>query len=200
MQDLQGTMTLCELDIIPEAETVLQLNDNWYIVHSLPLTSHIDCLNLSVSKVFISQGANCIHMSSSCRLHLTSNVLISNFAVQLDTVNKHCKWDLGRISFSVKEQAHSEEWLSTMEDNVGKSTLTTIRHSLAVKRCSTMWSFIFGLLGIVIAVTLAVLLGSAVLTRHFLTLRQCVTRWVSVLLPASVRALMQPPPPPEAAA
>ena len=76
----------------------------------------------------------------------------------------------------------------------------TIHHSLTVERCSTVWSFIFGLLGIIIAITLAVLLGSAVLTRHFLTLRQRITRWVTVLLPASVRALMQPPPPLEAAA
>jgi hypothetical protein len=31
MQDLEGAMTLCQLDIIPEAEFVLQLNDNWSI-------------------------------------------------------------------------------------------------------------------------------------------------------------------------
>ncbi len=119
-----------------------------------------DCLNSSVSKVFIKTGANCIHVSPSCHLHLTSHVLISNFAVQLDIVIKYYERDLGQISFSVEEQAHAEEWLSAAEDNIGKSTLTTIRHSLAVEWHSTLWSFIFGLLGIVIAITLAVLLGS----------------------------------------
>jgi hypothetical protein len=79
--------------------------------------------------------------------------------------------------------------------NVGKPTLTTIRHSLTVERRSSIWSFTFGLLGIIIAVTLATLLGYAILTWHFLTLRQCVTRWVTLLLPKSVRALMQPPGP-----
>jgi hypothetical protein len=92
--------------------------------------------------------------------------------------------------FSTEEQAHSEEWLSTLEDNVGKSTFTTIRHSLTVEQCSTVWSYIFGLLGILVAVTVIVLLGSAFLTRHFLTLLQRVTQWVTALLPASVRALM----------
>jgi hypothetical protein len=201
MQDLEGAMTLCELDIIHEAEFVLQLNDNWYLVHSpAPLTSCIDCLNSSVSEIFIKKGANRIHVSPSCRLHLTSHVLISNFAVQLDTVIKHYEWDLGRISFSAEEQAQSEEWLSTLEDNVRKSTFSTIRHSLAVERRSTVWSYIFGLLGILIAVTVVVLLGFAFITRHFLTLRHRVTQWVTALLPASVRALMQPPPPPEVAA
>jgi len=90
MQDLQGATTLCEMDIIPEAETVLQLNDNWYIVHSpIPLTSRIDCLNSSVSEICVKRGANRIHVLPSCRLHLTSHVLISNFAVQLDTIIKH---------------------------------------------------------------------------------------------------------------
>ncbi len=88
------------------------------------------------------------------------------------------------------------EWLSTLEDNVGKSTFSTIRHSLAVERRSTVWSYIFGLLGILIAVTVIVLLGSAFITRHFLTLRHRVTQWVTPLLPASVCALMQPPPTP----
>jgi hypothetical protein len=54
MQDLQGATTLCEMNIIPEAETILQLHDNWYIVHSPHLlTSCIDCLNSSISEVFI---------------------------------------------------------------------------------------------------------------------------------------------------
>jgi hypothetical protein len=139
-------------------------------------------------------------MSPSCRLHLNSHLLISYFAVQLDTVIKHYEWDLGQILFSVDEQAHSEEWLAAMEDNIGKSTLMTIRHSLAVEQLSSIWQFIFGLLSLGIAVSLAVLLGDVILTRHFLTLRQRVTRWVTLLLPESVRALMQPPPLPEAAA
>jgi len=159
MQDLQGATTLCEMNIIREAKTILQLHDNWYIVHSPhPLTSRIDCLNSSVSEIFIKCGTNCVHVSPSCQLH------------------------------------------DAMEDNVRKSTLTTIWHSLAVERRLSIWNFIFGLLSIVIAITIAILLRYAILTRHFLTLRQRVTRWVTLLLPEPVRALMQPPPPPEAAA
>ncbi len=67
MQDLQGAMTLCEMNIIPEAQTVLQLHDNWYIVHSPhPLTSQLDCLNSSVSEIFIKHEANRVHVSLSC--------------------------------------------------------------------------------------------------------------------------------------
>jgi len=59
MQDLQGATTLCEMNIILVAKTVLQLQDNWYLVHSpQPMTSRVNCLNSSVSEIFIRSGAN----------------------------------------------------------------------------------------------------------------------------------------------
>jgi hypothetical protein len=165
MQDLQGASSLCKLNILPNAEMVLQLHDNWYLIYSPePLTSHIDCLNSSVSEIFIRRGASHIHVSPSCRLHLTSHMLISNFALQLDTVIKHYKWDLGRIEFSLDEQAHSIEWLATAEESFSKATLTSIRHSLAAEKRSSIWSFIFGLLGTTVVISVLIFLGYAVLT------------------------------------
>ena len=201
MQDLEGATTLCEMAILPIGETVLQLQDNWYLVHSpVSLTSHIDCLNSSASEVFVRRGINRIHVSPSCRLHLTSHVLISNFAVTLDTVIKHYEWELERISFSEEEQAHTDEWLAAFEDTSIRATLGQIRHSLSVEKRSVIWKYIFSLLGLVIFTTLAVILGYFVLTRYYLTLRHRVTQWVLHLLPESIRAMMTPPPPPEAAA
>jgi hypothetical protein len=191
MQDLQGATTLCEMNIVPIAETVLQLQDNWYLVHSpQPLTSRIDCLNNSASEIFIRRGANRIHVSPSCRLHLTSHVLISNFAVQLDTIIKHYEWELGRISFSTEEQAHSDKWLAAFEETSIRATLTQIRHSLAVEKRSSIWKYIFSLLGIVIFTTVSVILGYFLFTRYYFTLRQRVIHWVMHILPESVRALM----------
>ncbi len=173
MQDLQGATTLCEMNIVPVAKTVLQLQDNWYLVHSpQPMTSRVDCLNSSVSEIFICSGANRVHVSPSCHLHLASHVLISNFAVQLDTVIKHYEWELGQISFSAEEQAHSDEWLATFEETPGRATLTNICQSLAVEKCSSIWSFIFSLLRIVIFVTVAIFIGYALFTRYYFILRQ----------------------------
>ena len=201
MQDLEGATTLCEMAILPIGETVLQLQDNWYLVHSpISLTSHIDCLNSSASEVFVRRGINRIHVSPSCRLHLTSHVLISNFAVTLDTVIKHYEWELERISFSEEEQAHTDEWLAAFEDTSIWATLGQIRHSLSVEKRSVIWKYIFSLLGLVIFTTLAVILGYFVLTRYYLTLCPRVTQWVLHLLPESIRAMMTSSPPPEAAA
>jgi hypothetical protein len=201
MQDLEGATTLCEMTILPIRETVLQLQDNWYLVHSpISFTSHVDCLNSSASEVFIRRGVNRIHVSPSCRLHLHSHVLISNFAVTLDTVIKHYEWELDRISFSEEEQAHTDEWLTSFEDTSIRATLSQIRHSLSVEKRSVIWKYIFSLLGLLIFTTLAVILGYFVLTRYYLTLKHRVTQWVLHLLPESIRALIPSSSPPEAAA
>ena len=201
MQDLEGATTLCEMTILPIRETVLQLQDNWYLVHSpISFTSHVDCLNSSASEIFIRRGVNRIHVSPSCRLHLHSHVLISNFAVTLDTVIKHYEWELDRISFSEEEQAHTDEWLTTFEDTSIRATLSQIRHSLSVEKRSVVWKYIFSILGLLIFTTLAVILGYFVLTRYYLTLKHRVTQWVLHLLPESIRALIPSSSPPEAAA
>ncbi len=125
-------------------------------------------------------------------------MLISNFAVQLDTIIKHYEWELGRISFSAEEQAHSDEWLAAFEETSIRATLTQIRHSLAVEKRSSIWKYIFSLLGIVIFTTVSVILSYILFTRYYFTLRQRVIDWVMHILPDSVRALMPSLSPPEA--
>jgi predicted PurR-regulated permease PerM len=127
-------------------------------------------------------------------------VLISNFAVQLDTIIKHYEWELDRISFSAEEQAHSDEWLAAFEETSIRATLTQIRHSLAVEKRSSIWKYIFSLLGIAIFTTVSVILGYILFTRYYFTLRQRVIDWVMHILPESIRALMPSLSPPEAAA
>jgi hypothetical protein len=54
VQDFPGTTHLCEMKIVEQSETVLQLQDNWYLVYSpSAFTSYIICLNNSNSEVFI---------------------------------------------------------------------------------------------------------------------------------------------------
>jgi hypothetical protein len=124
--------------------------------------------------------------------------LFPTSAVTLDTVIKHYEWELDRISFSDEEQAHSDEWLAAFEETSIKATLTQIRHSLAVKKRSSIWQYIFSPLGLVIFTTIAVILGYIFYTRYYLTLRQRVTQWVLHILPESVHALMPSLAPPEA--
>jgi hypothetical protein len=103
MQDFKRAMTLCEMEVMLQAETILQLHDYWYLVHSpKPLTSYTTYLNDSSSETFIKLGANWIYISLTCRLQLHEHVLISDFSVCLDAVIKHYEWELEQIAFSRK--------------------------------------------------------------------------------------------------
>jgi hypothetical protein len=95
IQDFPGTMTLCEMRIVEQTKTVLQLQDNWYLVYSpAAFTSYIICLNNSNLEVFEKTGPNRIYISPSCQMHLKDHILISDFSLRLDSVIKHYEWDL----------------------------------------------------------------------------------------------------------
>jgi hypothetical protein len=85
IQDFNGAMTLCEMRIVEHTETVLQMQDNWYLVYSpVAFTGYVICLNNSNSEVFIKTGPNRIFVSPSCRMRLKHDVLISDFSLRLD--------------------------------------------------------------------------------------------------------------------
>jgi hypothetical protein len=100
VQDFLGATNLCAMKIMEQSETVLQLQDNWYLVYSpSAFTGYIICLNNSNSEVFINTRPNRIFISPSCRMRLKAHVLISDFSLCLDSVIKHYEWDLDKIAF-----------------------------------------------------------------------------------------------------
>ncbi len=68
LEQYGGATDLCEMRIVEQKETVLQLQDNWYLVYSpIAFTSYITCLNNSNSEVFLKTGPNRVYVSPSCR-------------------------------------------------------------------------------------------------------------------------------------
>jgi hypothetical protein len=66
MQDFSGAMNLWEMEIVMQSLTFLQLQINWYFVHSpQAFTSYITCLNTSSSNIFVKSGTNQIFVSPS---------------------------------------------------------------------------------------------------------------------------------------
>jgi hypothetical protein len=94
VEDFLCTMSLCEIKIAEQTETVLQLQDNWYLVYSpAAFTSYIICLKNSNSEVFVKTGPNQIFISPSCQMCFKDHILISDFSLWLDSVIKHNEWD-----------------------------------------------------------------------------------------------------------
>jgi hypothetical protein len=190
-------MTLCEMQFVEHTETVLQMQDNWYLVYSpVAFTGHVICLNNSNSEVFIKTGPNRIFVSASCQMRLKHHVLISDFSLRLDSVIKHYEWDLDEIAFSPEERLVSERWLKILgTENVGRSTLHSIHQKIAAERRSSTWIYLFSILGILVAITLAVIGIYIIWVRHMTTLKTHILHILLRTLPEPVLNLIQPPQP-----
>jgi len=183
--------------IVEHTETVLQMPDNWYLVYSpIAFTGYVICLNNSNSEVFIKTGPNRIFVSPSCRMRLKHHVLISDFSLRLDSVIKHYEWDLDEIAFSPEERFISERWLKILgTENVGRSTLNSIRQEIAAERRSSTWIYLFSILGILVAIILAVIGIYIIWVRYMTTLKTCILHILLRTLPEPVLNLIQPPQP-----
>jgi hypothetical protein len=190
VQDFPGATHLCQIKIVKQSETVLQLQDNWY------LTSYIIGLNNSNSEIFIKTGPNRIFISPSCRMRLKVHVLISNFSLHLDSVIKHYEGDLDEIAFSSEERTISSCWLEILGmENVGRNTLNWICQDLAIEQRSTSWLFIFCIIGTLAAVLLAIIALYGFVTRSFFTLKTRILGILLRTLPETIMHMTQPPQP-----
>jgi hypothetical protein len=128
LQDFTAAMALCDMEIITQKETVLQLQDNWHLVHCpKAFTGHVICRNSSNSEVFLKPGANHFYISPSCCLQLRDHLIISDLSLKLDNTIKHYEWELDKLNFTPEEEARSTAWLNVLNDeNAAQTTLLTI--------------------------------------------------------------------------
>jgi hypothetical protein len=187
-------MTLCKMQIVEQTKTILQLQDNWYLVYSpAAFTNYIICLNNSNSEVFVKTGPNRIYISPSCWMHLKDHVLISDFSLRLDSVIKHYEWALDEIAFSSEERALSSCWLEILgTENVGRSTLNSIRQDIIIERRSSAWVYLLSILGILIMTVLAVAGVYFLWVRYLTTLNARILRVLLRTLPEPIVNMIQP--------
>jgi hypothetical protein len=195
MQDFVGATNLCEMLIVKQVETVLQLQDNWYLVYSpVAFTNYIICLNNPNSEVFMKTGPNRIYISPSCRMHLKDHMLVSDFSLRLDSTIKHYEWDLDEIAFSPEERTLSSCWLEILDsESVGRSTLNSIRQDIAMERRSSSWVYLFSILGALAATILAVIIAYVANVHYFVTLKKRVVNILLHTLPEPIINLIRQP-------
>jgi len=98
------------------------------------------------------------------------------------------------VAFSLEERAQSAEWLSTFEnEHIGKSTLSSIRQSLAAERRSPKWVYIFTFLGLIAGLALVTVIIFCVMTKHLVTLKRQVIAIIHRVLPEPVLCLLPQP-------
>jgi hypothetical protein len=87
-------MSLGEMDIVAQMETLLQVQENWYLVNKGQFTGPITCLKASNSEIFLKPEANQFYVLLSCCLQLQDHLIILDLSLKLDTSIEHYEWDL----------------------------------------------------------------------------------------------------------
>jgi len=104
-QDIKTAQQVCDLELIPYEEAVLQLRNNWFLIYSPVMhTAYIKCFNDSSSAKPIKVGVNQIFVDPSCRLNLLNHSLTSDLSMKLDSEITYFPWELADLSaFGVTE-------------------------------------------------------------------------------------------------
>jgi len=104
-QDIETAQQVCDLELVPYEEAVLQLKNNWFLIYSPTMyTSYIQCFNSSSSAKAIKVRVNQIYVDPSCKMTLTNHTLTSDLSMKLDAEITYFQWELADLAaFGVNE-------------------------------------------------------------------------------------------------
>jgi hypothetical protein len=84
IQDFTSAMSLGEMDIVAQMETLLQVPENWYLVNNQgQFTGPITCLKASSSEIFLKPEVNQFYVLLSCCLQLQDHLIILDLSQSL---------------------------------------------------------------------------------------------------------------------
>ena len=157
-QKFQQSMSSCIMDVVPLSETVLQLEDNWFLIYATTsFTGYVTCRNSSSSEHHLKMGVNKLPLSPSCSLRLQNHVIFADSSLQTSSQFKEFQWNLDDVTFSAEEVSEAEEVLSQVaEEGANRPTLAEVRAHSAQNKRSPKWLYFFILVGIICFIFLAV--------------------------------------------
>lgn len=105
MEDIKGAKALCDLDIIPEREQVLQLNDNNFLIYSIhDQDVSLSCPNIPNEIRKLHEGISVYKIPNTCALKLENTTVYSTFTLRLESQLKHYIWkDTSIQEFEIDE-------------------------------------------------------------------------------------------------
>ena len=175
-QKFKAALALCEMDLEPIQERVLQLSNNWFLVFAnASFTAGVRCRNNTANEIHLKTGLNKIHISPSCQAQLQQHRVFSDTALRATSDIKEFEWDLEDHAFSEEEVREADEVLSLIEpEGANKPTLAAVRRQTAQNKRSPKWLWFFLVLGFLSFLGLSFALFSAFYARKWWILRRAV--------------------------
>jgi len=144
-QKFKLALGLCNMDVTPATERVVQLNKNWFLIYSIKaFTALMSCRNGTSGEFHLKVGVNRIPLSASCRLSLQDHILFADTALQVNSRIQEVQWELEDDDFSLKEFAETQEILDSAEEAGALSpTLADVRAQSAQSTLAIGCSFCY---------------------------------------------------------
>ena len=176
-QDIPVARQLCDLELVPYKETILQLQNNWFLVYSPTMfTGYITCQNGTSSEVHIVKGVSRLYIDPTCFLDLKNHRLMSEYSLQLDAAIKYFKWESEDMSlFDLQEEDISEAVNEAVprERGIFLSEVVAIRKS---KFRFPSWKIMMAILGTIGALALGIVILMAYGARVLLSFRTRISK------------------------
>ena len=185
-QRFKDAMSLCEMEVTPRSEQVLQMQDNWFLIYTpTAYTAFVTCRNHSSSEHHLKIGTNTIPVSPSCTLKLQDHVLFADTSLKTPSAMKQVQWNPEDVKFSEDEVAEAKEVLEAVRDEgVETPTLSDVRRLSANNKRSPRWLYFFILVGLLTFVALATWLFCFVTTHKFWLIRKALRTMVQHIWPS----------------
>ena len=145
-QDIPEARKLCDLEVVPRKEAVLQLEGNWFLVYSPKMfTARKDCHNGTSSEAYIKRDVQKVFVDPGCNLVLTDHQLSSEFSLYLDSNVRWIKWEEEDISLFGLNQEDVE--IAIGESGFGEKELllADIVKSAKARVRFPIWKILLGL-------------------------------------------------------
>ena len=159
-QDIPVARLLCDLEVVPYKEAILQLQSNWFLVYSPTMhTAYVECQNGSSSEVHVRKGVNKIFIDPSCHLDLKDHRLMSEFSLQLDSSVKYFQWESEDMSLFDLQEIDIEEAVSEAGSREQGVLLADVVKTRKGKFRFPSWKTSFGIIGGLLFLGLLVAIG-----------------------------------------
>ena len=194
-QKFRQSMELCQMDLVPLFENVLQLADNWFLIYSVAtFTAYVNCLNHSSAEHHLAIGVNKIHISPTCNVKLKYHVLFSDTSLRVNSKIKQFAWNLDDVSFSASEVEEADKILDQIaSEGANHPTLADVwQHTTSGKR-HVKWLIFFILVGVVAYIGLCVWIVCFVSTHKWWLIRKTLHVLANRVWPAAEPALYDNP-------
>jgi len=171
-QDIPEARKLCDLEVVPRKEAVLQLEGNWFLVYSPKMfTAQKDCHNGTSSESYIKRDVQKVFVDPGCTLFLEDYQLNSEFSLYLDANVRWVRWDKEDISLFGLNENDVELALSEAVPGERELLLADVVKSARARAHTPVWKILLCVAIVISLISLIVLFAVPIGVRWVIQLR-----------------------------